>query len=165
MTPEAMGGVTWTVKFDKQLATDMFRAESDRYNRKVGILTAVLLGLFAIGRIVAIGWSLATGNTLATEDDPSGTSMYLYAFLFIALTAFGVFIAVRPGAATAFRNRSVIRRMTEQLGGARLSFATQQAGISCRLGEEPVNIPYAALTGSAVVDGTPWLTTADARDG
>lgn len=154
----------WSVRVDNRLVTDMFRAESDRYNRKVGILAAILLGIFSIAFIGIFAWSLAAGASLGNEDDPSETNLYLYGALFVALTAFSAFIAVKPGAATAFRNRVAIRRLAEKFDGNALSFETGENGISVRIDGEAFDVPYAVFNGSAVVDGRPWLLTASPKE-
>lgn len=52
---------SWSLPIDKTLVTNMFRAESDRYNRKVGIVSTILFGGFAVVYIWTLVWSAKTG--------------------------------------------------------------------------------------------------------
>lgn len=151
--------VSWSAPIDKTLVTNMFRAESDRYNRKVGIVSAILLGGLAVAYICALVWSAKTGVSLDVSGDP-----YLYAVVLVGVAVLAVFVAVRPGSATAFRNRVAIRRLAEHYGGRDFSVEAEEAGLRCCIGGDDFPVPYAAITRSAVVDGTTWLTTADDRE-
>lgn len=150
---------SWSLPFDKTLATNMFRAESDRYNRKVGIVSTILLGGLAIAYFCALVWSAKTGTSLDVSGNP-----YLYAVVLVGVAVLAVFVAVRPGSATAFRNRVAIRQLTKQYGGRGFVVETEEAGLRCRIGDDELSVPYAAITRSAIVDGVTWLTTADDRD-
>ena len=82
---------SWSLPFDKTLATNMFRAESDRYNRKVGIVSTILLGGLAIAYICALVWSAKTDTSLDVSGNP-----YLYAVVLVGVAVLAVFVAVRP---------------------------------------------------------------------
>ena len=150
---------SWSLPFDKTLATNMFRAESDRYNRKVGIVSTILLGGLAIAYICALVWSAKTGTSLDVSGNP-----YLYAVVLVGVAVLAVFVAVSPGSATAFRNRVAIRQLTKQYGGRDFVVETEEAGLRCRIGDDDLSVPYAAITRPAIVDGMTWLTTAGDRE-
>ena len=155
----SVGHAKWSLPIDTTLVTNMFRAESDRYNRKVGVVSTILLGGLAIAYICALVWSAKTGVSLEVSGNP-----YLYAVVLVGVAVLAVFVAVRPGSATAFRNRVAIRHLTKQYGGRDFAVETEEAGLRCRIGGDDFSVPYAAVTGSAVVDGMAWFITADARD-
>ena len=128
----------WSLPFDKTLATNMFRAESDRYNRKVGIVSTILLGGLAIAYICALVWSVKTGTSLDVSGNP-----YLYAVVLVGVAVLAVFVAVRPGSATAFRNRVAIRQLTKQYGGR--DFVVETEGRGCDAASETMSFPFRML--------------------
>lgn len=150
---------SWNLPIDKTLFTNTFRAESDWYNRKVGIVSTILFGGFAVAYIWALVWSAKTGVSLDVSGDP-----YLYAIVIVGMAVFAVFVTVRPGDATAFRNHVAIRHLTEHYVGRSFTVKTEEAGLRCRIGTDRLSVPYAAITKAVTVDGMTWFTTAAARE-
>ena len=81
---------SWNLPIDKTLFTNTFRAESDWYNRKVGIVSTILFGGFAVAYIWALVWSAKTGVSLDVSGDP-----YLYAIVIVGMAVFAVFVGRR----------------------------------------------------------------------
>lgn len=164
----SIDGISWDVPIDEGLALGMLRAQNDAYIRKLGVACAFFCGIWAIGGVVAIAYPayMGTLDTLLSEGKLS--NVFPAIVLFLALTAFGVFSAVRPGAITYMRCRRTVEPLRDFLAGKKhsptLTVTLGELGVTCDNGSSVIALPYAALTGKAVVDGTPYLVTGAKRD-
>lgn len=165
---EQLEGISWEVPVNEELALGMLRAQNDAYIRKLGIACAFICGFWTIGGVIAIAYAAGAGTLDATLSGEGTNNVVLGIVVFFALTAFGLFSAVHPGAITRMRCRHDIKPLRDLLAGendgASLTITLGKAGVTCDNGHGVIALPYAAFSGKMMVDGTPYLITGAKRD-